>query len=75
MVLVEKVASLANKADYYVDPSGEWWKINDCVPHAGWFEIESKVGPYKHRIKFEHVTLKSPEAFYLVEQLGQEVDN
>jgi hypothetical protein len=64
MVTPEQVAKMANKADHYVTPDGDWLSLRDCVPHAGWFEVEDEQANEIYRINFEHVTLQGHEAFW-----------
>jgi hypothetical protein len=69
MITAEQVAKMANKADHYVTPAGDWLSIRDCVPHAGWFEVEDEQGNQVYRINFKDVTLKGHEAFYALVKL------
>ena len=63
-ITVAKIAKLAEKSCFYVDPSGQWFRIQYCDRAKGYLQGMIEDSGEEYRIAFEDITLEGQECFY-----------
>ena len=63
-ITVDQIADMAEQACFYVDPSGQWFRIQYCDMDEGYFQCGIEDSGEEYRIAFEDITLEGRECFH-----------
>lgn len=60
----DQIADMAERACFYVDPSGKWLRMDFCDMESGYFQCHDEESYEEYAIDFEEVTLEGQECFH-----------
>ena len=63
-ITVDQIADMAEQACFYVDPSGQWFRIQYCDMDEGYLQGMIEDSGEEYRIAFEDITLEGRECFH-----------
>ncbi len=65
----DQVADIAQRACFYITPSGAWLRIDYCDLDEGYFQVHDEESGEEYRIEFMDVTFLDQECFYALTKI------
>lgn len=65
----DQIADLAERATFYVTPTGQWLRIDYCDMDEGYFLAHDEESHEEYRIDFMDVTFEEQERFHALAEI------